>query len=121
MVKKEAITNKINQHNILNNIDIEELLHFLSIYKKNDLFFESAFKRKFPHLDKEATDLLFKILVESDFIKKIRSYTCPNCGHKYYSDTKINQFKEYEECCCEYCDEISNYNEKYLGFGYRVM
>ena len=114
---KHIILDKISE---FDGIEANKLLAFLSIYKKDELLFISAVKRKFPHASQRSIDLLFNILLEMGFVRRTLYYSCPICGHREYSERNIQLAEEHEEYCCEYCDEISSYNKDYLGFCYKV-
>lgn len=99
----------------------DDIIKFLSIYKKGDLLFVSCLKRKFPYMTDNAISILLGSLEDKGFIKKVPSYSCPACGHKCYGQSRINQIQEYEELCCEHCDEATPYDKRYLGFEYKIV
>ena len=122
MIQEKLIREKIQQHEELNDINVEKLFKFLDIYKSKDIIYVSCLQRKFPYIAKDKIDLLFSIFFETGFVTKVSSYHCPACDHNHLlKSEELQSIKEYEEFSCDYCGEDTPYNEKYLHFEYKVV
>ena len=96
---ERILVNKINKE-----INFNELVNFLSMFKNGQYIYPSAIKRKFKILDKEGDDIL-RILEEEKYLKMYYEVFCGFCSKS------IGLFEYYSQLPKTiYCDDCEENN-----------
>lgn len=96
---EKILINKIDKK-----IDLNELVHFLLMFKNGQYIYPSIIKRKFKISDKEVYNIL-NLLEEKKYLKMYYEVCCGFCSkslniYEYYS--QLEKFT--------YCDDCEEYN-----------
>lgn len=99
------------------NSNLDELVKFLMLFKKNDFIYPSTIKNKFKFNNKKIYTL-FTILEKEKIVKiyyEIYCYTCSKSIKIYENFSQIE-----ESLFCDYC-ETSIFNENNIKVVYKVV
>ena len=85
-------------------VNLEKIIKFLMLYKKDNYIYPSVLQRKFNIPDSEVYDIL-SLLEENNLLKMIYEVYCYKCNHSKF----FEYFNEIEEdFYCDNCEDALN-------------